>query len=224
MQVTVQLTARFATPFHVGGGVTGESATLKPLLKDSLGRPYVPGSALKGVARHQAERIVRALQGSEAAVCRSPRAETMCPQRPIFGAFCPVCRAFGSPALPSPFYWCDLCVAQDAIDAQAVQRTSLRSGVGISRYRGAAAEQLLYTTETASMAPYLALHGTIDGTLREQDGRGPLALLLSALNVVHTIGGARSRGLGWLTLEAESAQLPGAQIKEVLEQWLKISA
>ena len=102
MHVSIQVVAHFETPFHIGGGVTGESATIKPLLKDGQGRPYLPGSTLKGVLRHEAERIVRALAGQDAA-CRAPRAEVMCPHWPRFGEFCPVCRTFGSPAFSSPF-------------------------------------------------------------------------------------------------------------------------
>ena len=220
MHVSIQVTARFETPFHIGGGVTGESATIKPLLKDGLGRPYLPGSALKGVLRHEAERVVRALAGENAA-CRAPRAETMCPQRPRFGEFCPVCRTFGSPARPSPFHFGDL--RADVADAEAVASTALRYGVGVSRYRGAAAENLLYVTEIVSTAPMIPLSGIIEGDVPEEEGNGPLALLLVAINALQMLGGGRSRGLGWLNLEVTAPPLTPAQTREELRRWLSIN-
>jgi len=223
MRISVHVTAHFQTPFHIGGGVTGESATIKALLKDGRDRPYLPGSALKGVLRHEAERIVRALVGRHV-VCRAPRAETMCPQWPRFGDFCPVCRTFGSPARPSPFYFDDLRARTDTGDADAVASTALRYGVGISRYRGAAAEDLLYTTEVASAAPAIPLSGVIEGEIPEAEGSGPLALLLAAVRGLQMVGGGRSRGLGWLTMEVTAPPLTPAQVKEELRRWLSIKA
>lgn len=220
MHVSIRVIARFETPLHIGGGVTGESATIKPLLKDGLGRPYLPGSALKGVLRHEAERIVRALAG-ENAVCHAPRAETMCPQWPRFGEFCPVCHTFGSPARPSPFHFGDL--RADVAGAEAIASTALRYGVGVSRYRGAAAENLLYTTEVVSAAPMVPLSGDIEGDVPESEGNGPLALLLAAIGALRMIGGGRSRGLGWLNLEVTAPPLAPAQIREELKRWLSFS-
>ena len=219
-QVFLEVVAHFETPFHIGGGVTGESATIKPLLRDGHGRPYLPGSALKGVLRHEAERIVRALTDDPNAVCRAPRAEAMCPQKPRFGEFCPVCRTFGSPAYPSPFHFGDLTAK--ATDANLLASTVLRYGVGVSRYRGAAAEDLLYLTEIVPAAPFTPLRGTIEGVVDEAEGNGPLALLLAAVIALRMIGGGRSRGLGWLRLEVTDPPLTLPQVREELMQWLPI--
>jgi CRISPR-associated protein Csm3 len=228
MQVSIQIEAHFETPFHTGGGVTGESLTVRPLLKDGRGCPYLPGSTLKGVLRHEAERIVRALAGEDAA-CRAPRAETMCPQwhpaaiGPTGGQesmFCPVCRTFGSPALHSPFRFSDL--RAEGADADAAVATALRYGVGVSRYRGAAAENLLYTTEVVSAAPAISLRGAIVGEASDADRKGPLALLLASIGALRMIGGGRSRGLGWLRLEVFEPPLTPAQVREELKQWLSI--
>jgi CRISPR/Cas system CSM-associated protein Csm3 (group 7 of RAMP superfamily) len=228
MHVSIRVTARFETPFHIGGGVTGESATIKPLLKDGLGRPYLPGSTLKGVLRHEAERIVRALAGENAA-CRAPRAETMCPQwhSSVIGCvdaqertFCPVCCTFGSPASASPFHFSDL--RADMTDAEAVEPTTLRYGVGVSRYRGAAAENLLYTTEVVSAAPMIPFSGAIEGKVPGAEGNSPLALLLAAIGALRMVGGGRSRGLGWLRLEVTDPPLTPAQVREELKRWLSI--
>lgn len=215
MQIRIPIVAHFETPFHIGGGVTAESAMLKPLLKDALGRPYVPGSALKGVLRHEAERITRAL-GNPAIICRAPHAETMCPQAPRFNQFCPVCRTFGSPGLPSLFQFGDLTAKEDT---QAVTATALRHGVGVSRYRGAAAEALLYVTETAASAPFVPFSGEIQGDISESE-RGPLALLLAALAGLQMLGAGRSRGLGWVKIEVTQPPLSPQQVKEEVQRWL----
>lgn len=216
MHVQIPIVAHFETPFHIGGGVSAESATIKPLLKDALGRPYVPGSALKGVLRHEAERIARAL-GYTANICRPPRAETMCPQIPHFGRFCPICRTFGSPGLPSPFYFGDLIAHEDP---EAIAATTMRYGVGVSRYRGAAAEALLHVTETAAAAPFVSFKGEITGDFSEGQEKGPLAIVLAALAALQRLGAGHSRGLGWVKLEVKTTPMPPAQMKEELQRWL----
>ncbi len=230
MNIDLWITARFETPFHIGSGVAGETALIKPLLKAARGDPYLPGSALKGVLRHEAERIVRALTDSEAA-CRSPRAETMCPQwnpstvgytNEREESFCPVCCAFGSPAYPSPFLFGDL--QAEVEDSEAITPTDLRYGVSVSRYRGAAAEQRLYMTEVASAAPMIPLEGHIEGHLSDSMGKGPLALLLAAIGALQMIGGGRSRGLGWLNLEVSQPPLDPSQTRKELKVWLSINS
>lgn len=223
---TLKISLDFESPFHIGGGVSGESALLKPLLKDALGRPYVPGSAFKGVLRHEAERLVRALVGEDA-VCRPPQPETMCPQAPQYGKFCPVCRVFGSPALPATWHFSDL----HAEDEVLIKTTTLRYGVGISRYRQAAANDILYATETAERSPFLTFKGKItaatSSTMRDRSSsseqRGEVALLWAALKALKMLGGGRSRGLGWLHVEVEGVALEPEQIKEEVRTWLKNS-
>lgn len=223
---TLKISLDFESPFHIGGGASGESALIKPLLKDALGRPYVPGSAFKGVLRHEAERLVRALAGQHA-VCRPPQPEAMCPQTPQYGKFCPVCRVFGSPALPATWHFNDL----HAEDEELVKATTLRYGVGISRYRQAAANDILYATETAERSPFLTFKGEItavtSSTMRNKpsssEKRGELALLLAALKALKMLGGGRSRGLGWLHVEVEGMTLEPNQIKEEVRAWLKDS-
>ena len=230
----IQVLVYFETPFHVGGGVTGEGALFKPLLKDALGRPYIPASTFKGRLRHEAERLVRALQG-DAALCRSPHSETMCPQAPRFGKFCPICRTFGSPALPAPWYFGDLKVSRT--DEQLVKASGWRYGVGLSRYRGVAVEKVLYATETAAAAPFLVFSTAIEpaaatgdadivpggprSVVSKMEWRGMTALLLASLAMLNTLGSSRSRGLGWLKTEVSAPVWDAQRIKEELQAWLK---
>lgn len=231
----IQVNLFFATPFHVGGGVSGESALFRPILKDALGQPYIPGSTFKGVVRHEAEKLVRGLRGDEA-LCRAPRPETMCPQTPKYAHFCPVCRTFGSPALPSLWHFADFRL-QNQEDTQVSSVTTWRYGVGLSRYRGAAAENLLYATETVTAAPYVTFTTTIRRTaaigsdpgspgdfcysISEAELKGATALLCAALGSLTMLGGGRSRGLGWVNVEVSAPGLEMSQVKEDLQLWLK---
>lgn len=218
MQVQINLKARFATPFSVGTGVLGGTTADKPLLKDAAGVPYLPGSALKGLLRHETEKIVRALWGDEA-VCRSPNSATMCPQnRPQIQPFCPVCRIFGSPWRPSSLRFSDLKVEMS--NREVAKKTDLRFGVSISRYRNATVEERLYTIEVASTAQALFFQGTIEGYLPNEEGLRLLALVLVALRAVEAAGGGKSRGLGSVKLEATTVEPVISDIKEVLEEWL----
>ena len=221
MHIRIELEAHFATPFSIGTGALGCTTADKPLLKDAEGVPYLPGSTLKGILRHEAEKIIRSLWSDEA-VCRSPNPATMCPQnRPTEQPFCPICRVFGSPWLPSSLIFTDLKPGE-RLDRQVMKDTRLRFGVGISRHRRVAADDLLYTLEVASAAEGVPLQGAIEGNLPDEEWKRLLALVLAALRAINAIGGARSRGLGWVTLEAVSIEpeLSYSDIKEVLKEWL----
>lgn len=222
MHIRIEVIARFVTPFSVGTGALGGTAADKPLLKDPQGLPYLPGSALKGLLRHEAEKLVRALRGDDA-VCRPPNPAKMCPQgRPPKDPYCPVCRVFGSPWRPSSLTFSDLKPdeKQGRQVIQVVKDTGLRFGVGIGRYRGAAAEDLLYTIEVASATTAVPFIGTIEGDIPDDEGRWPLAVVLASLRTIGAVGGARSRGLGWVNLEAAGVEPIVPDVKEVLEEWL----
>ena len=221
MHIRVELEAHFATPFSIGTGALGGTTADKPLLKDAEGVPYLPGSALKGIVRHEAEKIMRSLWKEEA-VCRSPNPATMCPQnRPQEKRFCPICRIFGSPWLPSSLIFSDLKPG-DRQDRQIMKDTKLRFGVGISRNRKVAAEELLYTLEVAPVAEAVPLRGTIEGNISDKEWKRLLALVIVAVRAVEAIGGAKSRGLGWVVLKAVEIEpvLSDTDIKEVLKEWL----
>lgn len=220
MRVQIDVTAHFATPFSVGTGVLGGTTADKPLLKDAAGVPYLPGSTLKGLLRHETEKIVRALWGDEA-VCRSPNSATMCPQnRPQIQPFCPVCRIFGSPWRPSSLRFSDLKVVEMS-NHQVAKKTDLRFGVSISRYRNAAVEERLYTLEVASTAQALFFQGEIEGYLpNDEEGNRLLVLVLVALRAVEATGSGKSRGLGSVKLEATTVKPVISDIREVFEEWL----
>ena len=102
----------FEGPHHIGTG-RAEGLLNRTVRRDARGRPYVPGSALKGALRIEAERLARRLDadlGEDTITadrlgmqhragravpgvrCQGPRPERMCQDN----VGCIVCRVFGN--------------------------------------------------------------------------------------------------------------------------------
>jgi CRISPR/Cas system CSM-associated protein Csm3 (group 7 of RAMP superfamily) len=109
LSIDVPLHIHFESTTHLGTG-RSEGLVDRTIRRNAEGRPYVPGSALKGALRMTAERLVGQLneiaeldpewrlglqrRGSRAGDnrCRAPRPEDMCQSRDP----CIVCRLFGN--------------------------------------------------------------------------------------------------------------------------------
>ena len=61
-RITITATLKTTTAIHIGasGQEFSPSSVKSPLLRDSLGQPYIPGSSLKGIMRAFMEKILRA--------------------------------------------------------------------------------------------------------------------------------------------------------------------
>ena len=202
MQIWIELFASFDGAFNVGGGALGGSLSRRPLLTDWRGLPLVPGSSLKGRLRHTCKQLAEGL-GHQ--TCDDPRAEAMCPNTSPSGELCPVCRLFGSTGNPSPLTFSDLSLVEPAFLTRGTPPpTSLRYGVGISRRRSVAADQLLYDTEVFMPGSSVTLRGEIGGHLTaERD----LGLLVAGLEHLITLGGGKTAGLGWCDLDFKLYQV-----------------
>lgn len=128
---------------------------------------------------------------------------------------CQVCRVFGAPWLASKVLVKDLSVVEPWFD----QWFLLRDGVGIDRDSETAAARLKYDFEAVPAGTRFRFELMVENAsavekglvlmgLREfEDGRLPL-------------GGARSRGLGWVKLEldwARSGHVDGPTLPEYLK-------
>jgi len=228
MRAEIDVTLTFETPFNVGTGAVAGTVADKPMLKDAWGVPYVSGAALKGKLRHECEKIVRALTGRADVVCLSPNPATMCPQqRGSAPSPCRVCQVFGSPWYPAAFEFSDLTLRADLrqVYEEVRSRFTTRYGVGLSRRRKVAKEDLLYTTEIWHHDPQqLVFEGKIHGEVRDDADVGAVALVMAGLRGVKALGGGKSRGLGWCTASVARVQVNGravqVNVKEVLERWL----
>jgi CRISPR/Cas system CSM-associated protein Csm3 (group 7 of RAMP superfamily) len=189
--IRIDLTITARTALSVGAGGSAGTLADKSIIRDGYDRPIIPGSQVKGKARHAVEAVLRGL-GLDKSV----------PEH--FDAPCdsknpnPVHRIFGAAQCGSPLRFADLHSFSDQTrrlspEARAIF-SSIRPSVTINRERGVAQEQRLLLQETA--VETLAYHSThaITGQLSDE---GLAALLWAALKLTPRWGGAKSRGLGW---------------------------
>jgi CRISPR/Cas system CSM-associated protein Csm3 (group 7 of RAMP superfamily) len=195
--ITIDLTLTFETPLNIGSGAQRGTLADRAMIKDDRGWPYVPASALKGRLRHAVEQVAA---GLGLRVCDTHR--KMCRE----GDICAICRIFGAPWVPGRLRFERLTLSGplelvDSLEAHTSKQryppTSHRYGVAISRRRGVAEENLLYTTEL--FEPGTALE--FSGTLRGLDDLEPrdAALVVAGLRSLPAMGRGKGGGLGWIT-------------------------
>ena len=202
--MAVQLTFEMHFRLHAGFHSTGDRTELwtdKALALDwhEQKKPILPASSLKGWLRESAE---RALRGLGHRVCDSSQPATLCGQ-------CLVCELFGHPRQRSPLRF------EDGVLANAL--TAPRTHVSLSRYRRTAYEERLFAMEVAWETRLVAKG---EGFFPSPDKACQAAALLwLAAQMGVAVGAARSRGLGWLTLEKFVAYCDDAPItKEQLHR------
>ncbi|NLX99914.1 MAG: hypothetical protein GXY83_27770 [Rhodopirellula sp.] len=198
-------TIAWETRWHVGSGF--DSAAADRLIRrygsekgSRKGPPFVPGSQLKGVLRHQCERLALAL-GADAV---DPHATSESQQRHLVQHFRPlgesellVDRLFGSR------YQGECLFVDNALPAtEGTQFTSLRTRTALDRVTGTVLERHLFTTELAE-GDNVVLQGHVrarhpPGVLTVFDEGVPYeyALLIAAMLSIDSLGGDKSAGLG----------------------------
>jgi CRISPR-associated RAMP protein (TIGR02581 family) len=214
------------TGLRVGAGakesVIGASISV---VKDAWGKPFIPGSSLKGALRAYVEQLARtmALQApkdkhgrplvwacenpldTEKGLCvKAKRKEELVKKakderelaRLIASESCPVCRLFGSPWLAGKLRVKDLPVDEDTY----VGRVEVRDGVGIRRDTRTVARQLLFNFEAVPAGTCFDFEMVIENADEVEMGLAMLGLRELQQGRVF-LGGARSRGLGRVKLE-----------------------
>ena len=231
MRVEIALRVDFETPFSVGTGAMAGITVDKHPYRDALNRPVIPGSSLKGRARHSCEAILRTLTGDENSACHSPRAETMCPQDPRRDTmdYCPVCQIFGGPSRGAAFTFSDLQWELADHWETLAPPTDIRNGVSIRRTRRVSEPNRLHKTETFAPAQETRYDGQISGHLPDEEAtRYALAALLAVgLKNIRSLGGSRSRGLGRCKVSVEVEEMvegelnliSDGQLREGLSTW-----
>lgn len=214
------LTARTALRIGAGRG-TGVTGTDLPVVRDAVGKPYIPGSSFKGALRAYVESVMRTVPGGRA--CDPLDESSVCVKRDtiqdwqrrrrlpegasdhlsdeqlavnVYEESCDACRLFGSPWLASKVNIRDLLVDENSWFGQF----EIRNGVAIDRDTETAGAGLLYDFEVVAA-------GTLFGCeiVTENARDWELGLLMAGLRPFErgdaVLGGARSRGLGMVKID-----------------------
>lgn len=220
-RLTLRATMTLKTGLRVASGA-GDSVVGAdiPIVRDALGRPFIPGSSFKGALRATVERLARTINPAWA--CTDPldhqtwacvtsgrkddilreatdngRVDEQKFARDLAAETCAVCRLFGSPWLASKVRIKDLLL----LDESWAEHIEVRTGVGIDRDTRTAASQVLYSFEAVPAGAQFRCEIVVENV-----GETELGLLLLGLREMQQgrvpLGGARSRGLGWGELSA----------------------
>ena len=203
------------TAMHIGAGrQTDVTAVDASVVRDGLGRPYIPGSSFKGVLRSAVESLIRGLDADSYKACDpfddkasdpndrscSKRVEDRLNDAPgnlterkraelTLKESCTVCRIFGCAGFAGKLRIEDLPLLGELDLVEA------RHGVGIHRDRRVAQRGVLYDYEAVPAGSAFGLRLT--GENLSDVELGFVAAGLSALHDgLGAIGGKGTRGLG----------------------------
>ncbi len=198
--------------WHVGSGYQSAAAGhLLRRLGGADGAPFVSGSQIKGILRHQCERLALAL-GLEAV---NPHAGIEEDDQHLVTHFPPLAnsnlivdRLFGSRYQGE----CLFVTNAEPASSEAKSATSVQARTAIDRVTGTVMEQHLFTTELAE--GNIELQGSIRarhpaGVLTQEDDKFPYeyALLVATLLSLDALGGDKSVGLGRCEVRLKEDQL-----------------
>lgn len=217
-----QGTLRFDTAHRIGAERSlAVDAPDLPVLRAADGRPYIPGSSLKGAWRAYTEAILRTIQGEAEKwlacmpiVRQEHDAERCLPQEKVNrlkneyqadplkldellrSESCLACRVFGNGHLASKLLFKDLMVRPATF-----YRTEIRDSVAIDRDSGRAADGFKYQFETVPVGAEFSLEVVVENASDIE-----LGIVILGLRALERgdilLGGAKSRGLGWCHVES----------------------
>lgn len=212
-RLDLQYRIKWMGRWHIGSGYQGVAADrLVRRMGGRNGIPFVPGSQIKGVLRHQCERLALTL-GLDAL---DPHASSQEHSQQLAKHFVPlsqsdlvVDRLFGSR------YQGECLFVQNALPkSEGKTHVSVRARTAMDRVTGTVMEQRLFTGEQAEGDIHLygslrARHAT--GILTPEEGTEgfPLeySLLVAALLSLDALGGDKSVGLGPCEIHLEPGTL-----------------
>ncbi|MGB9886316.1 MAG: type III CRISPR-associated RAMP protein Csx7 [Moorellales bacterium] len=230
--VTAELVCE--TALRVGAGTESflPTATDLPVVTVD-GRPYIPGSSLRGVLRSHLERIVRSLEpkaGGGFGACDPLSEGARCMSNTIMDSYrqqakkygeawlaeriwtdsCRICRVFGSPWLASRVRVADLLCLNGALP-------EVRDGVAINREKEAVQNKFDF-----EVVPPGSLFGL--ELVAENLGQDELGLLLLGVKELEAgriaLGGFKGRGLGRVSLRNLHINYVSTEDRQALRRYL----
>lgn len=210
-RLTVQGNLVATTALRIGVGRSNAiSGSDLPVLRDALGKPFIPGASLKGSFRAQVEALVRAIAPKQAldlaqlekrtSKLRSEKQAWDWKEgrfnQEVWDRVGMIDVTFGSPEIAGRLFFKDALVDEQIWFGQF----EVRNGVGINRDTETAESQHLYDYEVVPAGTRFSFQLTLENA---QDWQ--LGMVLWALEPWKAgnvqIGGFRSRGLGYIKLE-----------------------
>jgi CRISPR/Cas system CSM-associated protein Csm3 (group 7 of RAMP superfamily) len=203
-RLDIAFTITWEAGWHVGSG-QGTVAVDRLVRRRACGPrgkrvPFVPGSQIKGVLRHNCERIA-ALLGAEVVsphVVDGPADDLLQNFRPLSQSNLLIDRLFGSR------YQGDCLFVEDAIPATPVEQPlQIHSRTSIDRVSGTARENTLFVSEVApargpNLTSRVQARHPVGALTQFDDDTFPYeySLLLAGLLTLEMLGGDKSAGLG----------------------------
>ncbi|HLG17158.1 MAG TPA: CRISPR-associated RAMP protein Csx7 [Blastocatellia bacterium] len=199
------------TALHVGTGQTS-ATTDAGVVRDFQGRPFIPGSSLKGALRSAVERRVEWLRLHSCYLkdrgClgdvdeRWRRSSLEDREADMDVKLCAVCKLFGSTVLAGKLQIDDLLLEKH-FQPLAHSLTEVRDGVAIDRDTGTAVDKGKFDYEVVPSLTAFRLYLTAENVGAQDQALLALALI-EMMNGAVPIGGKSTRGLGRCRLVVES--------------------
>jgi len=206
LYIRAELVAETGLRIGAGGETALPTATDLPVMRTPEGKPFIPGSSLRGALRSHIERIVRTFEpnpGSGKGACNPTRPKEWClpseerielEDTEVYERSCRVCRVFGSPWLASRVRLRDLYLAETVADLTP----ELRDSVAIDREKESVANK--YDFEALPAGARFQME-----VVAENLNQAELGLLLVAIRELERgeilLGGFKGRGLGRVCLQ-----------------------
>lgn len=198
------------TGLHIGSGKASLESD-SPVMKDSYGRPFIPGSSFKGILRSHVERIVPnlcnfttcGLTKQEKTCCATVNKEKETEFKELwkderiaaaYELLCDTCKLFGSTLLTSKIKIPDLLVKDPWLDL-----FEIRDSVAIDRDTETAVDGAKFDYEVVPSKTEFEFEA-IGENLNERDRFLLSVGLLEMMAGNLSLGGITSRGLGRFSL------------------------
>jgi CRISPR/Cas system CSM-associated protein Csm3 (group 7 of RAMP superfamily) len=218
-QIEIQFDLITKSAFYIGSGMGIAGVVDNACLKDMDGFVYIPGSSIKGKLRYFCKQLLQMpLFKTSIPVCETLGRPEIC-----MSDTCLICKLFGSSYTEGAFHFSDARLKNEFIATLQKQtpldmgyQSSLRTNNKINRYTKTTEPGHLFTTEVGERE--LIFEGNIRGDIKGiqcDDSNNPipleLILVLSGLNLLNSLGGQRSRGLGNCKVENIIINIDGRQ-------------